>query len=406
VAFASAFGLSTWVAVAFAMVLAGWAVWVLGWERGSRARIAVMAVAGLVAGVALILYVTELLGEASGMVTAAGGGADSAAGPGRLLQFGVRHIIDPDALLGIPWLARMAKAHPAAEDAGAGLALLLPGYFVELGFYGLVLVAAWRARKRLDEAGRTALVLGAIGLAVATFLRSAVVENNDFAMRSVLIAQYFLLLLAVVWWEGGLGWADGWARRAMLGLVWIGVAGTVYQAAMLRVYLPVQDRLGQEEIAGLAERAMVWRDGFLAMDRKVPKDAIVQLDTGQPGDYFNAAQIIQAGRQMASALPVCAAAFGGDPAKCAGILQGVAALYPTHRDETAVNGALREGGGAPGADAARVECARLGVDELVATRWDEVWSDRASWVWGLPVVVDTGNLRVLDCGRARLAPGR
>jgi hypothetical protein len=140
---------------------------------------------------------------------------------------------------------------------------------------------------------------------------------------------------------------------------------------------------------------MVWRDGFAAMDRNIPKDAIVQFNTGQPGDYFNAAQIIQAGRQMANALPLCGAAFGGDPAECAGVLQGVAALYT-----------LSGTGTAPAADAARAECASLGVEDLVATRWDGVWADRASWVWGLPAVVDTGELRVLDCGRAKLSPRR
>jgi hypothetical protein len=37
------------------------------------------------------------------------------------------------------------------------------------------------------------------------------------------------------------------------------------------------------------------------------------------------------------------------------------------------------------------------VSYLVATRWDAVWSDPRAWVWTLPAVSDTGEVRVLDC---------
>jgi len=332
----------------------------------------------------------ELRGEASG----------SGAG---LLRFGVRHMIDPEAMLGVPGFAGLARVHPRVEDALAGLVLLAPGYFVELGFYGWVLVVAVRGRARLDEAGRTALVLAGVGLVVATFLRSTVVVNNDFGIRSILIAQFFLLMLGVVWFEGEelqvsplqrqttplsvemTIFGGRRLRMAMLGMVWVGAAGTVYQACLLRVYLPVEDWLGRTEVSGLAERAMAWRRGFDVMDRRVPEGAVVQFNPEQPGDYFRYAQILQAGRQMASGLPVCTAAFGGDPAGCAGVEASVARVFGVS-------------GGAPSADAARVECGRLGVSDLVATRWDGVWADRAGWVWNLPAVVDTDEVRVLDCG--------
>ena len=212
--FASAFGLSTWVAVAFAMMMAAWMVWAIVWERGLRSRVPFLLLAGVVASAALLPYLAELHGEASATNAVLANGAASSDGKAsiandgtHLLRFGVRHIIPADSVQGIGWVARLAEAHPAAEDAGVGLVLLLPGYFVELGFYGLVLLAALWAmrRRRLDEAARTALLLAVAGLAVSTFLRSTIVENNDFAMRSILIAQFFLLLLAVVWWEGGLG---------------------------------------------------------------------------------------------------------------------------------------------------------------------------------------------------------
>ena len=455
--FASAFGLSTWVALAFAMVMAAWMLWALVWERGSRARVPVLLLAAAVAAVALLPYLAELHGEASGAATVLANGATSPDGKGpianegaHLLRFGVRHIIPAESVQGIGWIARLAQTHPAAEDAAVGLVLLLPGYFVELGFYGLVLLAALWAmrRRRLDEAARTALVLAVAGLAVSTFLRSTVsglvstdlassnfavtlsafsrfafssVENNDYGMRSVLIAQFFLLLLAVVWWERGLGVTKRFLRGAMLAMAWIGLAGTVYQVVALRVYLPVEERLGRAEADGLAERAMAARLGFDAMHRSVAKNAVVQYNTAQPGEYFVLAQAMQAGRQMASATPGCDAAFGGDVGACKGVVQGVARVFAADSSRGSLPATSPElpgpspwgassdqklqgpsSGGALSASQARDQCARLGVDDLVATRWDAVWSDPRGWVWTLPAVANTGEVRVLACA----APAR
>ena len=63
--FASAFGLSTWVAVAFAMMMAAWMVWAIVWERGLRSRVPFLLLAGVVASAALLPYLAELHGEAS-----------------------------------------------------------------------------------------------------------------------------------------------------------------------------------------------------------------------------------------------------------------------------------------------------------------------------------------------------
>jgi hypothetical protein len=401
VGFASAFGLSTWVAVTFAMVMVVWLVWGLGWEQHSRERLPVLIAAGAVAVLLLQPYIRELRSEVSGAETVAAHGADAAADAGRLLRFGVRHIIDPGVLSAVPGFARLAQTHPRLEDALAGLVLLLPGYIAELGFYGVIVVAAlWAGRRRhLDEAERTALLLTLATLGLATFLRSAVVANNDFGTRSMLVAQFFLLLLAVRWFEGGLGGfgAQASAKRlcfAMLAMLWIGVAGTAYQAVLLRVYLPVEERLGNPELAGFAERAMAWHMGFAEMDRRIPKDAVIQFNTAQPNDFFNYVQILFAGRQMANALPVCAAAFGGDPANCGGLMQGIAVLYQPGLDRV------------PDRMAGVVECERFMLDDLVATRWDAIWADHTSWVWGLPAVVDTGDVRVLECGRGSLSPPR
>jgi hypothetical protein len=307
------------------------------------------------------------------------------------LRFGVRRIIDPDGFLALPWFVNRTAGHRQIVGTAAGfvvqLLLLVPGYFVELGFYGFVLAIALLAARqnRLDESVRASLFLTVATLAITTFLRSTVIGNNDFGYRSVLIAQFFLLLLAVGWCEGTFGSASRRMRVAMLAMVWIGVAGTVYQAIELRVYLPVEEALGRPDQIELAEHAMALRRASDAMQGRVPEDAILQFNTGQPSDFFRFQQVLYAGRQIVSAFPGCAAEFGGSESACPGIRASVARIFEPAR------------GGALSAAEARAECRRLGATDLVATRWDGVWYDRHGWVWTLPAAVDTGDVRVVDC---------
>jgi hypothetical protein len=378
------------------MVLIGWMLWVLRSEPESRARVPVLLAAGLIAGLLLLPYLHELRVEPAAPVATLSSVPPDATVPAlslagnatHLLHFGVRRIIDPNGVLALPWFAQYAQVNPhfgSVTGVVLQIFLLLPGYFTELGFYGLVLVVAVLALRRmqLDESMRASLFLTVAALLVSTFLRSTIIENNDFGWRSILIAQFFLLLLAVRWCEGAFEPVGRRLRTVMVAMLWIGLAGTVYQAVGLRLYLPVEDKLGRADESGLAERAMALRRGFDAMDRAIPRAAVVQLNTEQPSDYFRFAQILEVRRQMASATPSCAAAFGGDPSACPGI--GAAA------------GRLFSPGGVATAVAARAECDRLGVGYLAATRWDRVWNDAGGWVWTLPAVVDTGEVRVLDC---------
>ena len=89
---------------------------------------------------------------------------------------------------------------------------------------------------------------------------------------------------------------------------------------------------------------------------------------------------------MATALPDCVSTFGGSEAACPGVEEHSARLFAT------------QSGKALTADEARTECGLLGADDLVATRWDGVWADPKGWVWTLPMVVDTGEMRVMVCG--------
>ena len=429
-AFASAFGLSTWIAIAFAIVMLAWCVWVFRWEHLSRRRLPVLIGAALAACVLLTPYLMEMgragPREATPSVAAApmqsslppnsvlarvqlrqnqlaedafGALKNVLTGASHLIHFGVRHMIDPSFMKQIPGFSELAESHPQVEDALAGILLLAPGYFAELGFYALILVAGFLGIRRysLDEPARTALFLSVAALAVASLFRSAVVANNDFGFRSILIAQFFLLLLAVSWSEGTIGKTGRYRYTLMKWLLWIGLAGTVYQVFLLRVYLPVQEMLGRAPVAGLAEQAMALRVGFDKMNLSIPRDAVVQFNTTQPDEYVRYAQIMQIRRQVASSFPKCNIDFGGDRAACASVEEGITRLFAVA--DKSVNPGSTEPV-ALTAEAAQSECGKLGVSYLIAARWDNVWNDPTGWVWRLPAVVDTNEIRVLDCASA------
>jgi hypothetical protein len=136
------------------------------------------------------------------------------------------------------------------------------------------------------------------------------------------------------------------------------------------------------------------------MDARVAKNAVVQYNTAQPGEFFYLAEVMQVGRQVASAQPGCGAAFGGEVDACKGVGEGVMRLFSLHsptRPPAEKNLRGPAPAGALSAAEARIECGRLGVDDLVATRWDAVWFDSQGWAWSLPAVVDTNEVRVVDC---------
>ena len=152
----------------------------------------------------------------------------------------------------------------------------------------------------------------------------------------------------------------------------------------------MEERLGRAEVDGLAERAMAARLGFDAMHRRVAKNAVAQYNTAQPGEFFYLAEVMQAGRQMAEAqrrvAALCSAAmqarawaweqgvarlFAADSSRAA-LRRNCRGLLPGELHQIKYSGSL---GGAPAVSQARDQCVRLGVDDLIASRWDAVWSD-------------------------------
>jgi hypothetical protein len=153
----------------------------------------------------------------------------------------------------------------------------------------------------------------------------------------------------------------------------------------------------------MAERSMALRRGFDEMDKHIAKDAVVQYNTARLATPIMFAQVMQVNRQTVDGQPGCGTAFGGDVPECARIEAGVRRLFSTTNspdpsdDEESLS---VPAGKSISAEEARSTCKSLGVDYLVATRWDGVWTDRQGWAWTLPKVVDTNEVRVIDCNAA------
>jgi hypothetical protein len=361
VAAASAFGLSVYVAAGFAILMVGWTATLLIREGDVALAVRNAGAVGT-AGVLLIPYLRELMRGHSGTEQGA------AAGPGHLLQFSVRAMIDPELIAGLPVLARLNGDHPVLLDQMTRLILLLPGYVLELGAFGMVLVLTIAARKRLDLAGRTALGLALGGLVLVSFVRSSVIGNNDFGYRAALLPCFFLLLLTAQ----RLTSAQPKMQGQLLGLLLtMGVLGTAFQALMLRIYVPLHVAAHMPDFEGLPEAAFAARRGYAAAVNAMPATAIVQSNLGDPGDYGYVINMLFSERAMATDAAVdCGAVFGGDPGACLQTQQIVQSLFTMP---------------APSASEARAHCRTLGAGYLSVARSDPAWEDTNGWVWTLPL---------------------
>lgn len=394
-ALASSFGYSIFVPFGFFLVMVAWGVWQLVFERSPR-PVVYMAAGGVLAALLLMPFLLELShNEANPGGSVPGGAA------GSLFTFAVREMIPANRLLHIEPLRHFAIAHWQAARGIAKLILLLPGYAIELGFYGLVLliylIPFWRNRNPLTAAQRCLLFISLAAFPVISFVRSTVLSGNDFGWRAAMILQFPLLLLASEL-------TDQWGRESRasqtappghrslqvvlrLTLV-VGVISTLSQMSMLRFSFPLLEagyRANKSPLAGsLAHNAYVSYIGYDHLDRAIPTSSVVQFAPQEPTSIRTSIEVENADHQVAMLVdsPGCGAGAGGDPSGCPAMLADIPELF---RDGTAQQ-ALKA-------------CRAHDIQYLVTNVYDPVWKDPASWVWTLKPVVADPEFRALDCGR-------
>ncbi len=299
-ALSSAFGLSIYVAFAFFLVMILWAIEQLVFRRKYRAPL-ILAAGGAGSLLLLLPYLLDLVHTPSSL------GAANSTGSASLFSLAVRQIIPPDGLLASNLFHPLAAGNPHLALNLAKLLLLLPGYALELGFFFAVffafLIPAWRKRIPLTEPQRTLLFMAAATVPITSFIRSGILQTNDFAWRSAMFVQFPLLLLAselLMTWRAsdhppttsaetaGLPGPTPKALRAIASFALIlGALGSICQAGMFRFLIPIGDAHAPAnpapEARSLSQKAYISAIGYAKLDAAIPRDAVVQFNPERPG---------------------------------------------------------------------------------------------------------------------------
>lgn len=366
VALASSVGASIYIAFVFGAFLLLWTAVTVA--KRWRAETATLFVAGAVCVALALPY----------LISMTGGG--KAGGGGIPFVFCVRRFFFVDNILkaqglGQAWRLTVVNA-----------ALLPVNYLLELGFFlGAGLLWWQRRRARREPLSRAELAMGlmvATSLAICTFLRSTVIDNNDLGWRGFLVAQFGLLL-----WSVDVLTDRRHARSALLAvMLTLGAAGTAYDVVMLRLYPVFADRgmlphLGWMSLdRKLGERNYALREAYEWAGKSTPAGSIVQFDPR--AIWQDTPGFLYADRQIAAADQGCLAGFGGDAALCAPMVAAVDRLFPEAGQPT------------PNSSAA---CETVGADVLVAKDTDPVWAMGDSWVWREKPLFSNARVRVFGC---------
>lgn len=355
-AFASCAGLSIWVALGAAGTMALWAA-CLAAERRWRAAATLMA-SGLAATAFALPYLLDLLANR----------ADGRAG----ITLTIRRFGPLESLPLDPKPLHLAR-----------LALLPLNYYVEFGLFASGAILFWRVVARSASRSETARVLKLsliASLALGSFLSSTLI-NNDLGWRIVLFAQ----LSAFIWTVAALsGEADqptpARGRRPywlIVALFLGGYATTAYGLVMLRAY-PAS---GMAEMRFFNARPDVdreLRDAYWWANLHLAPDLVLQHDPA-PERVFDFGLY---SRHRVGVADAQAMLFG---ASASSVAQRVNDVLPVFMRSLPPQ-ELRERAG------------KAGIDALVVSAQDPVWSDPASWVWSSKAAYASPLVRIVLVG--------
>lgn len=396
-ALASSFGLSIYVAFGFFLSMLVWALWQIALEHVFRPAL-LLAVGGAGAVFLLLPYLSELRHGSSGMHG------------GSMFGFAVRETFSPDGILVSSLMQHFAQSHPWAALSLCRLVLLLPGIAIELGVFLIAffiyLVPAWRVRRPLTPPQKSLVFIAVSALLVSSFIRSNILDINDFGVRSALFLQFATLLMAselITAWksdgrEPGVSHAapgspyksPSWLRVGVRLALVLGTITTIHQALIFRFTIPIalavthMRPVKDPVAANIAHNTYISAIGYAQLDASIPPNAIVQPNPASSNAFWSLVDEVYVDRQRAIAgdKPWCGAELGGDPSGCQPMATAIDSLF---------NGATEE--------QARATCREYKISYLVSRIYDPAWQDKQSWVWTLRPVVSNPEFRALDCGQ-------
>jgi hypothetical protein len=361
-AFATATGCGIYVAMVFAVFLGLWLAVTMVSKRWREAGTWAFA------GVAAVAWIRPYL---AGLTDSSPHGS----GP-PLLAFTVRAFAPAELAL------RLLRLDRPWQRYAADLVSLPLNYFLELGVFFIVGWMVWtrfRARPRAAAPAELAgLLMAATSILICTFMKSSIIANNDLAWRGFLPAQFVLLLWA----------ADVLSARArpplIRLLVVLGLAGTLYDLAILRFYPVLSDAgrvpkigwLAGDQLLGL--RTAANRQAYEWLRARTPETAVVQQNPDPI--YQDSFAGAYGQRQALAADSSCGSGFGGDSRECAPLMLALVPLFA--------------GGGVPVLESA---CRSLPMDFVAAKDTDAAWRDRDSWVWTGKPIYQNDFVRLFAC---------
>jgi hypothetical protein len=258
-AFASAVGLSVWVALLFVLF---WGIWMffLYFQKEQRALLLPMLVTGVVAVILASPFLSGLL---------SGGSGGASAFP---IAMDIRSFRPADAFLDNSSLLWRSLIR---------LAFLPLNYFLELGFFFLV-AFVWlknnKGRLRNNPFYFAEVLLLGASFFVGTFTHSTLIANNDLGWRAWLPGQFVLLIWGVDVLEGFINSPHHHfvlsrkIKYNLFLLAALGLSTTILDITLLRFayYLSFGSEAGRQIYAA--------RQAYTIINKTLPFDAIVQYN--------------------------------------------------------------------------------------------------------------------------------
>jgi hypothetical protein len=373
IALASSVGCSIYVTFVFAIFLALWTV-VTVWKKWFRETAALLAT-GLVMVALTAPYLRDLMNVPAGT----GGPSEP------LFQLTVRTFS----------FAALVQTHGLSQTARlllVNLPLLPLNYLLEFGFFFLIALYNWRRHRttgepltRIDLAFTLML---AVSVLACTFLRSSI-GCNDLGWRGLLIAEFVLLLWAADLFpdRDRVPFLNFRQRELLIVFVALGVAGSVYDLAIVRLFpvladrgvVPPLDWMSPDRDMG--HRTYAARTAYEWLRGVTPPTATVQSN---PNVVFqDTLGMIYSDRPTVAADTYCLAGFGGNIRECQPLMNRLLEIFPAKGHSTTAG--LRD------------VCGTIAADMLIAKDTDAAWEDRGSWIWRENPVYANSYVRVFSC---------
>ncbi len=364
-AFASAAGSGIYVAMVFAVFLGLWLVATVARKHWGEAE--ALAIAGVVAMALIQPFLASLSGSSS-----------RGTGPPPL-QLTVRAFTPAEIAL------RVFGLNQDWQRYAADLLLLPLNYFIELGIFFVVGRMVWtRFRDRKRPATRAELAgffMVTTSILICTFVKSSVIANNDLGWRGFLPAQFMLLL-----WATDI-LSERASRTPLVRLLLVlGLAGVIYDLAILRFYPVLSDLgkvpkiawLGSDELIGL--RTAANRDAYEWLRARTLETSVI-AENPEPV-YQDTSYGAYGHRQVVAIGHGCSTGFGGDPRECDSLMPALVGLFA--------------GGGT---QTLAIACRNLPVSVVIAKDTDTAWRDHSSWVWIDTPIFHNDFVRLFACRR-------